>query len=812
MKSLIRIISFIAINLGFVLSKSRKHESGFRGNKNVGIESVCDFNRFCGNQKNTLHEQMHCDLEGIFRNNSNFSGTITFFSNGTRSSLEVIESSKIHNSPGVNSLIIRTVEETINNTISDFLLGNGTLFELNSTQDDSNISFSLESDYELIGDINELSIAYNDLKTSGIGEIVSYNSSYSDYFSNNTLDNNLTDINGDLILDELLTQNLNSTLVVLEEVSEQIPDLRELYKFVRNEQENVSIRDLLKVSTRLMRGLYSTENIEVDESNIEKLRSRLSESEIENLKTQESKVSNTTRPWYEPLKKFGINIITGQNPIFSLIISIVESVIGISPIGSIINIVVRVIAAIVTLITELIQRRKNNSNLIRALRSLDSFDTSPSSKISLANKLIDRININAREIEKSQYNLRCLYNDLSGLAYNADQGLFTLEDGLLREKLKSILNSTLTNMSSSNSLCRSVCNQSRDSLLIKNNTNSRSLMDISSLSARSLLFGYGFKELATDIESYLDESYNLAWGDSDIIRSLNEDVEITANSTNSTSVMGSKPKWYDGLIQFSKKVAGVSGIISMLDMLLELFTVIFANSTQAESILSILKLVVYLIKSVFSIFGNISSSRNLIDITRIIPERIAKDRNLLQLTLGKIQENMNSIEREKMLINSQIMNILEIPILNERQLGSESEGNIISTMSKMETAGAYLINERLLLSSESALMSTEINFKTWMEKVGSFFDSSYDKIKSIIKSIFETIFKGSKIVAFVDRLIDLVISVVRSIYHAFKNKSTQRLLIMSIENCDEPEIQEILYEHLEKTLKNEDSLVMRLLN
>ncbi|KAH7647349.1 hypothetical protein FG379_003016 [Cryptosporidium bovis] len=810
MISFIRIISFMAVNLGFVLSRSRKHDSGFRGNKSVISESVCDFTLFCRNPKSTLHEQLHCDLEEIFRNNSNFSGTITLFSNGTQSSLEVIEGSGIHRLSEVNSLIIRTVEETINNTISDLFLGNGTFFDLNPTKNNSNGTIALEPDYELIGNINELSIVYNDLEAAGIGDVVSYNSGYSDELLNNAIGDNLTDINGDLILDELLAQNFNSTLMVLEEVAEQIPDLRELYKFVRNEQENVSIRDLLKVSTRLMRGLHSIDNSGIDESNLEKLKDRLSESEIENLKTQESKVSNTTKPWYEPLKKFGISVITGKSPIFSLIVSIVESVIGISPIGSIINVIVRVIAAIVTLISDLIQRKKNNSNLVRTLKSLDSFDASPSSKISLANKLIDRIAKNAYEIEKSQYHLRCLYKDLSGLAHNADQNLFTLEDELLREKLNSILNSTLTSISSSNPFGHPSNNSSKNSLLISDNVGSRLLVDISSLSRSSLLSGYGFKELATDIESYLDKSYNLAWEDSNTMRNL-EDVEISSNITNSTSVT-SKPKWYDGLIQFSKKIAGISGITSMLDMLLELFTVIFANSTQAESILSVLKLVVYLIKSIFSIFGNIASSRNLIDVTRVIPERIANDRNLLQSTLGKIQEHMNSIERERLLVNSQIVNILEIPILNERQIGPEFESNIISTESVMKTAGAYLVNERLLLSSESNLMSTEINFKTWIEKVGSFFDNSYEKVKSIIKSIFETIFKGSKIVVFIDKLIDLIISVVRSIYNAFKNKSTQRLLIMSIENCDDHEIQEVLHEHLEKTLKNEGSLVMRLLN
>ncbi|OII72074.1 uncharacterized protein cubi_01407 [Cryptosporidium ubiquitum] len=829
-----------------VFSKHRKHDfTGLRGNQAPGKQEINKCKLHCeGN--NTLAEKIHCSLNDLLENQTNISGMI-YFTSGNESSYSILENSSeplLFETREDSLELVRVTENAINNSILG-LLANGSLAELNSKGNDTigNYSISslfLDTEDNFLVEFDKFSSLYN-FESTGQKELASKNLTDSLISGNETIDNSdKIDANQELI-DELIKEEFNTTVGVLEEISERFPDLKDFTNIVKGEK-NVSIRELLYVTSRLMRSLNTIdENIsDIDDSSFERLKERLSDDEIEKLKNQQV-VDNSTvvkQPWYTPLKSLGINIISGKNTIFSAIISIIESVIGLSPVGSIVTIVVRVIAAIVTMIHDIIQRRKSNSNLIRVLRSLDDFDTSELSKASLASKLIERISVNADNILESQFVLRRLYKDLSELAFFAEKNLREFDENVVRDQLNKAISGKLASMVSGNFTNNFQSINQNGSF---NKYGSRLLLTSSSMIGYN--FNKGFSVIADEIEEYLNDSYNLSWESNEFTRTLNISSEVLSNSTfinksNSTEIVTTttsttqptKVKWYDGLIQFSKKVTELSGVVSMLDMLLELFTVIFGNSPQAESILSVLRLIVYLIKSVFNIFSNISSNRKLISITRVIPEKIANDPKLLQFTTRKMKENLDATQLERDIIDSQIKEIIKISepddfeligqefdkyltynatesLLNETRLRKNT-----SVEAKMQAAGYHLMHERILSASESTVMATELNFKSWMEKVGSFFDNSYEKIKQVIKGIFASIFKGNKIVSFIDKLIDLIISVIRSIYHAFKNKSTQRLLIQAIEECEEQELHEVLQKQLERTLKEENISIMRLLH
>ncbi|EAK87852.1 hypothetical protein [Cryptosporidium parvum Iowa II] len=839
--NLLLIISIFNANL--VFSKHHKHSLGLRGNQNT--EKQLDLCELHCQGNNTLAEKIHCSLNDFLENRTRTSGVI-YFTTGVESSYSILENNSESVLPGIKEDSLEfalTAENVINQSIADLLVNGSTEFNSKSNDIIGNSSISslfLDTEDNFLVEFDKFSSIYK-FESAGQKELGSENLIDTLINGNKTIESSdKLDSNQELI-DKLIQEEFNTTIEVLEEISERFPDIRELTNVIKGEK-SVSIRELLSVTSRLMRSLNTIdENIsDIDDISLEKLKERLSDEEIEKLKEQT--VDNSTvvkQPWYAPLKKIGINIISGKNTIFSVIISIIESVIGFSPVGSIVSIVVRVIAAIVTIIHDIIQRRKSNSNLIRVLRSLDSFDASELSKVSLANKLIGRISENAENIKESQFLLRELYKDLSELAFAAEKNLHEFNENIIMDQLNKIISGKLASMSSNNSTTNLQYLDQNSSYFDK--YSSRVLLTSKTIIRTD--FNKGYSAIADEMEEYLNHSYNLSWDSNEFKRSLNTITEET-NSTiinvesNSTQIITTtttstsqptKVKWYDGLIQFSKKVTELSGVVSMLDMLLELFTVVFGNSPQAESILSVLRLIVYLIKSVFNIFSNISSNRKLIGVTRVIPEEIANSPRLLQLTMNKIKKNMDSAQLERDIINSQIQEIIKISepdnfelvdqefdkyltfnatenLLNETKLRKNA-----SVEARMHVAEYYLMHDRLLSASESSVMATELNFKSWMEKVGTFFDNSYEKIKQVIKSIFATIFKGNKIVAFIDKLIDLIISVIRSIYHAFKNKSTQRLLIQAIEECEEEEIHNLLQKQLENTLKNEDTPILRLL-
>lgn len=839
--NLLLIISIFNANL--VFSKHHKHSLGLRGNQNT--EKQLDLCELHCQGNNTLAEKIHCSLNDFLENRTRTSGVI-YFTTGVESSYSILENNSESVLPGVKEDSLEfalTAENVINQSIADLLVNGSTEFNSKSNDIIGNSSISslfLDTEDNFLVEFDKFSSIYT-FESAGQKELGSENLIDTLINGNKTIESSDKLDSNQESIDKLIQEEFNTTIEVLEEISERFPDIRELTNVIKGEK-SVSIRELLSVTSRLMRSLNTIdENIsDIDDISLEKLKERLSDEEIEKLKEQT--VDNSTvvkQPWYAPLKKLGINIISGKNTIFSVIISIIESVIGFSPVGSIVSIVVRVIAAIVTIIHDIIQRRKSNSNLIRVLRSLDSFDASELSKVSLANKLIGRISENAENIKESQFLLRELYKDLSELAFAAEKNLHEFNENIIMDQLNKIISGKLASMSSNNSTTNLQYLDQNSSYFDK--YSSRVLLTSKTIIRTD--FNKGYSAIADEMEEYLNHSYNLSWDSNEFKRSLNTITEET-NSTiinvesNSTQIITTtttstsqptKVKWYDGLIQFSKKVTELSGVVSMLDMLLELFTVVFGNSPQAESILSVLRLIVYLIKSVFNIFGNISSNRKLIGVTRVIPEEIANSPRLLQLTMDKIKKNMDSAQLERDIINSQIQEIIKISepdnfelvdqefdkyltfnatenLLNETKLRKNA-----SVEARMHVAEYYLMHDRLLSASESSVMATELNFKSWMEKVGTFFDNSYEKIKQVIKSIFATIFKGNKIVAFIDKLIDLIISVIRSIYHAFKNKSTQRLLIQAIEECEEEEIHNLLQKQLENTLKNEDTPILRLL-
>ncbi|KAL3128658.1 putative signal peptide-containing protein [Cryptosporidium hominis] len=843
-----RVVNLLLIififNTNLVFSKHHRHSLGLRGNQDTEKQVDSCVLHCQGN--NTLAEKIHCSLNDFLENRTRTSGVI-YFTTGVENTYSILEDNSKSVLSGVKEDSLEfalTAENVINRSIADLLVNGSTEFNSKSNDIIGNNSISslfLDTEDNFLAEFDKFSSIYG-FESAGQKELGSENLIDTLINGNKTIESSdKLDSNQELI-DKLIQEEFNTTIEVLEEISERFPDIRELTNVIKGEK-SVSIRELLSVTSRLMRSLNTIdENIsDIDDISLEKLKERLSDEEIEKLKEQS--VDNSTvvkQPWYAPFKKLGINIISGKNTIFSVIISIIESVIGFSPVGSIVSIVVRVIAAIVTIIHDIIQRRKSNSNLIRVLRSLDSFDASELSKVSLANKLIGRISENAENIKESQFLLRELYKDLSELAFAAEKNLHEFNENVIMDQLNKIISGKLASMSSNNSTTNLQYLNQNGSYFDK--YSSRVLLTSKTIIRTD--FNKGFSAIADEVEEYLNHSYNLSWDSNEFKRSLNtitegtnstiinvksNSTQIITTTTTSTTSQPTKVKWYDGLIQFSKKVTELSGVVSMLDMLLELFTVVFGNSQQAESILSVLRLIVYLIKSVFNIFSNISSNRKLIGVTRVIPEEIAYSPRLLQLTMDKIKKNMDSAQLERDIINSQIQEIIKISepdnfelvdqefdkyltfnatenLLNETKLRRNA-----SVEARMHVAEYYLMHDRLLSVSESSVMATELNFKSWMEKVGAFFDNSYEKIKQVIKSIFATIFKGNKIVAFIDKLIDLIISVIRSIYHAFKNKSTQRLLIQAIEECEEQEIHNLLQKQLENTLKNEDTPILRLL-
>ncbi|TRY51885.1 Uncharacterized protein CTYZ_00002003 [Cryptosporidium tyzzeri] len=840
-----RVVNLLLIififNTNLVFSKHHRNSLGLRGNQNT--EKQVDLCEIHCQGNNTLAKKIYCSLDDFLENRTRTSGVI-YFTTGVESSYSILENNSESVLPRVKEDSLEfalTAENVINQSIADLLVNGSTEFNSKSNDIIGNNSISslfLDTEDNFLAEFDKFSSIYK-FESAGQKELGSENLIDTLINGNKTIESSdKLDSNQELI-DKLIQEEFNTTIEVLEEISERFPDIRELTNVIKGER-SVDIRELLSVTSRLMRSLNTIdENIsDIDDISLEKLKERLSDEEIEKLKEQT--VDNSTvvkQPWYAPLKKLGINIISGKNTIFSVIISIIESVIGFSPVGSIVSIVVRVIAAIVTIIHDIIQRRKSNSNLIRVLRSLDSFDASELSKVSLANKLIGRISENAENIKESQFLLRELYKDLSELAFAAEKNLHEFNENIIMDQLNKIISGKLASMSSNNSTTNLQYLDQNGSYFDK--YSSRVLLTSKTIIGTD--FNKGFSAIADEVEEYLNHSYNLSWDSNEFKRSLNTIIEETnstiinveSNSTQiiatSTTSQPTKVKWYDGLIQFSKKVTELSGVVSMLDMLLELFTVVFENSPQAESILSVLRLIVYLIKSVFNIFSNISSNRKLIGVTRVIPEEIANSPRLLQLTMDKIKKNMDSAQLERDIINSQIQEIIKISEPDnfelvdqefDKYLTFNATENLLdetklrknaSVEARMHIAEYYLMHDRLLSASESSVMAIELNFKSWMEKVGTFFDNSYEKIKQVIKNIFATIFKGNKIVAFIDRLIDLIISVIRSIYHAFKNKSTQRLLIQAIEECEEEEIHNLLQKQLENTLKNEDTPILRLL-
>lgn len=845
-----RLLVFLILifNANLVFSKHHKYDSGLRGNRNNHEDKLSDTQYCEGN--NTLAEKIHCSLNEFLEGREYVSG-IVYFTSGNEDSYTILEnSSELLSSKIRNGSLEPSAEAPINCSIINFL-GNGSLIGSDSKDNGTIIgnipisSLFIDTEGDLFAEFDKFSRMYS-FENNTFQEVID-----SENLIDSLIDRNETIVSSDQVdsnqelIDEIIKEEFNTTMEVLEEISERLPGLRELTDVVKGGKV-VSIVELLHATSRLMRSLNTiNESLDdVDDSSFERLKERLSDEEVEKFKNQVAENSTVVKQsWYAPLKNLGIDIISGKNAIFSVIISIIESIIGSSPVGSIVTLVVRVIAAIVTIVHGIIQKRKSNSNLLRVLRSLDGFDAPELSKSSLANKLIERISNNAENINESQFLLRTLYKDLSELAFIAEKNLHDFNESLIRDQLNKIITGKLASMTSNNSTNN-----------LQNLTQNVSYFDHygSRLLASNSMFKSnlkaGFSSIADEIEEYLDDSYNSLWDTTEYLRGLNMNTEgeLTVNSTdagaksNSTEIVitttttsittqTTKLKWYDGLIQFSKKVTELSGVISMLDMLLELFTVVFGNSPQAESILSILRLIVYLIKSVFNIFGNISSSRKLIGITRIIPEKVANDPKLMQLTMRKIKENMDSAELEKEVINSQLKEIIKVSEpedfelvdqefdkyltynATESLLHEDKNRRNASVEIKMQILDRYLMHERLLSASESNMMATELNFKSWMEKVGSFFDNSYEKIKQVIKSVFAAIFKGNKIAEFIDKLVDLIISVIRSIYHAFKNKSTQRLLIQAIEECEEKELQEVLQNQLGSTLKNENIPILKLL-
>ncbi|KAJ1610020.1 putative signal peptide-containing protein [Cryptosporidium canis] len=825
-----------------VLSRHHKHESALRGNQDDRHKStVCA--HCCGD--NTLAEKIYASLNELFKNKTSISGVV-YFTSGNESSYSILEDkselcSGLRNNLGFDN----TTKDVINYSIIN-LLGNGSMFE-SSTKDNGTLgnlsmisSMFIDTEENFLAELDQFSRMYNfeNIIQEGID---SENLVDSLIYRNDTIGSS-DGIGADQeLIDELIKGELNTTLEALEEISERIPGLRELTDIVKGDKV-VSFGELFHVTNRLIRSLntINTNVVDIDDNSFERLKESLSDDEIEKLKNQVANNSTIVKqPWYSSLKNLGAGIISEKNTIFSLIILIIESIVGFSPIGAIVTLVVRVIAAIVTVVHEIIQKRKNNSNLIRVLRSLDSIDAPEISKTSLANKLIDRISNNAESINESQLLLRGLYKDLSELAFNAEKNLRDFNENVIRDQLNKIISGKLASMTSNNSTDN--LQSFTQNGLYYDNYGSRLLTSSSIIKTN---FKRGFSVIADEIEEYLNDSYSLIWDTTEYSRDLNmnetianstdivfesNSTDIIATNTTSITTQPTKVKWYDGLIQFSKKVTELSGVISMLDMLLELFTIVFGSSPQAESILAILRLIVYLIKSVFNIIGNATSNRKLVGVTRVIPEKIANDPKLLQLTVRKIKENLDAIQLEKDIINSQIEEIIKISEPKDLELIDQEFDKYLtynatedlldeakirrdtSIETKIQILDHYLMHERLLSASESKVMAAELNFKSWMEKVGSFFDNSYEKIKQVIKSIFASIFKGNKIVAFIDKLIDLIISVIRSIYHAFKNKNTQRLLIQAIEECEESELQEALQNQLENTLKNENTRIIRLL-
>ncbi|EEA05996.1 uncharacterized protein CMU_017490 [Cryptosporidium muris RN66] len=624
------------------------------------------------------------------------------------------------------------------------------------------------------------------------------------------------------------TQNIvgaNSAVIILENYpTNHVAAKNLLLKALR---PNIDIFSIIISANKVMRNLLQQGELsdKRHDKSLDELEKKINSGEIEMRSKSGLPNSSKTqkKPWYEPLKELGICLLNNKKTIFDAVIYIIEMSLGSTPIGLVVVTVVRVISAIISLIYDMVQKRRGNSNLIRVLRNLDNVKATYSAKASLGSKLIETVASNMQSISDSQFRLALMFDSITELAEQVQQSEMKTETQVIQRKLESVINSTYS--------------------VIDNNTNHTILNEsflrrLNSIDNMEAYVGVSIKDhsfyskAADKLENLAKEIYKLHWDNPYKVRILsnsseksslaNKNQEVSySKESNPPLTTGSKEKWYDGLIAFANSATVTDGVPAVLDMLIDLFGTIFKGSSIGPPVLAVIKVVGYLVETLIKVFAQTSAKRQLIQVSRTIPEKIIGNNNYIDHVLQSITNLNDQIKVELLRINKYIRQLkieddnidlhlgnedwdledvlnfqgsLDMAILNNKELASMEyrqnsvTENHFSNSRSLSESSLYLLNQ------------SEFEFHDFLSKIGNFFEGTFDKIRDIVRNIFTKLFHGEKLLNFIEEFIHLTIELVKAIYNVIRNKSTQRLLLHSIELSDDPTLHSILESELYKTV------------
>ncbi|KAL7068040.1 hypothetical protein ACR3K2_14720 [Cryptosporidium serpentis] len=623
------------------------------------------------------------------------------------------------------------------------------------------------------------------------------------------------------------TQNIvgvNSAVMILENYPTSYVAAKNL--LLKALKPNIDIFSIVISANKAMRSLLQQGELsdKKHDKSLDELEKKVNSGEIE--LRSELGLSNSSKtqkkPWYEPLKELGICLLNNKKTIFDAVVSIIEMSLGSTPIGLVVVTVVRVISAIISLIYDIVQKRRGNFNLIRVLRSLDSVKATHSAKASLGSKLIETVTSNMQSISDSQFRLALMFDSIAELAEQIQQSEMTTETQIIQQELENVMNSTYSVIDNTNHTALN------ESFLRRLN----SIDGVEAYVGVSIKDHSFYSKAADKLENLAKEIYKLHWDNPYKVRMLNNFSEKSSLVNKNQEILylkesdpslatGSKKKWYDGLVAFANSVTVTDGVPAVLDMLIDLFTTIFKGSAIGPPVLAVIKIVGYLVETLIKIFTKTSAKRQLIQVSKTIPEKIIENNNYIDHVLQSITNLNDQIKVELLGINKYIrklkieggnidlhlgnedwdledvlgfQNSLDMAILGNKGLASmEYKQNSV--------AEDYFSNSRLL--SESSLYSlnqSEFEFHDFLSKIGNFFEGTFNKIRDVVKSIFTKLFHGEKLLSFIEEFVYLIIELVKAIYIAIRNKSTQRLLLHSIEFSDDPTLHSVLESELYKTV------------
>ncbi|OII77704.1 hypothetical protein cand_015200 [Cryptosporidium andersoni] len=617
----------------------------------------------------------------------------------------------------------------------------------------------------------------------------------------------------------------NSAVIILESYPTKYVAAKNL--LLKALRPNIDVFSIIISANKVMRSLLQQGEISDrrHDKSLDELEKKINSGEIELRSKSGLPNSSKTqkKPWYEPLKELGICLLNNKKTIFDAVIYIVEMSLGSTPIGLVVVTVVRVISAIISLIYDVVQKRRGNSNLIRVLRNLDNVKATHSAKASLGSKLIETVTSNMQSISDSQFRLALMFDSITELAEQIQQSEMKTETQVIQQKLESIVNSTYS--------------------VIDNNTNHTVLNEsflrrLNSIDGMEAYVGVSIKDhsfyskAADKLENLAEEIYKLHWDNPYKVRILNNSSEKSSLANKNQEVSyskesgpslttGNKEKWYDGLVAFANSATVTDGVPAVLDMLINLFATIFKGSSIGPPVLAVIKVVGYLVETLIKVFSQTSAKRQLIQVSRTIPENIIGNNNYIDHVLQSITNLNEQIKVELLRINKYIRQLKIEGDNTDLNLGNEDWDleDVLNFQSSLDMAilgnkelasmeykqnsvtENYFSNSRSLSESSLYLLNqSELELYDFLSKIGNFFEGTFDKIRDVVKNIFTKLFHGEKLLNFIEEFIHLTIELVKAIYNVIRNKSTQRLLLHSIELSDDPNLHSILESELHKTV------------